>query len=53
MRSKGEWVRDLIEVRGASLLFLPACSPIEEAFSKIKALLKKATACTSEALSRR
>jgi transposase len=45
---KGERVRDLVEARGAQLLFLPAYSPdfspIEEAFSKIKALLKKAAA---------
>jgi transposase len=40
---KGERVRELIEGRGCSLLFLPPYSPefspIEEAFSKIKALL--------------
>jgi transposase len=51
---KGQRVRDLVEARGASLLFLPAYSPdfspIEEAFSKIKALLKKAAARTREAL---
>jgi transposase len=45
---KGERVRELVEARGAQLLFLPAYSPdfspIEEAFSKIKALLKKAAA---------
>ena len=39
---KGERVRELIEGRGCSLLFLPPYSPdfspIEEAFSKIKAL---------------
>jgi transposase len=43
---KGERVRELIEGRGCSLLFLPPYSPdfspIEEAFSKIKALLRKA-----------
>jgi transposase len=43
---KGERVRELIEERGCSLLFLPPYSPdfspIEEAFSKIKALLRKA-----------
>ena len=51
---KGDRVKDLIEARGATLLFLPAyspdLSPIEEAFSKIKALLKKAAARTREAL---
>jgi transposase len=39
-------VRELIEARGAHVLFLPThlpdLSPIEEAFSKIKALLEKA-----------
>jgi len=38
---KGEKVRELIEARAASVIFLPAYSPdfnpIEEAFSKIKA----------------
>jgi transposase len=51
---KGQRIKELIEARGASLLFLPAYSPdfspIEEAFSKIKALLKKAAARTREAL---
>lgn len=51
---KGERVRELIEARRAILLFLPAYSPdfspIEEAFSKVKALLKKAAAHTREAL---
>ena len=41
---KSEKVRELIEVRGCELIFLPAYSPdfnpIEEAFSKIKAHLK-------------
>ena len=40
---RGERVRELIEARGCSLLFLPPYSPdfspIEEAFSKLKALL--------------
>jgi transposase len=44
----------LIEERGAKLCFLPSYSPdfnpIEEAFSKLKALLKKAQARTREAL---
>lgn len=47
---KGDKVRELIEAKGAEVLFLPAYSPdfnpIEEAFSKIKALLKKAAART-------
>ncbi len=51
---KGERVRELIEGRGCSLLFLPPYSPdfspIEEAFSKIKALLRKAAARAREAL---
>jgi transposase len=51
---KGDKVRELIEAKGAEVLFLPAYSPdlnpIEEAFSKIKALLKKAAARTREAL---
>jgi transposase len=51
---KGDRVRELIEERGCSLLFLPPYSPdfspIEEAFSKIKALLKKSAARTRGAL---
>ena len=52
---KGERVRELIEGRGCELLFLPAYSPdllnpIEEAFSKVKALLRKAQARTRRAL---
>jgi transposase len=47
-------VRRLIEERGAKLWFLPSYSPdlnpIEEAFSKVKALLKKAAARMHEAL---
>jgi transposase len=47
-------VRDLIEERGCELLYLPAYSPdynpIEEAFAKIKNLLRKAAARTKEAL---
>jgi transposase len=51
---KGKWVRDLIEERGppavapSELLSRP--EPIEEAFSKVKALLRKAKARTLEAL---
>ena len=51
---KGERVRELVEARGCELLFLPAYSPdlnpIEEAFSKVKALLRRAEARTREAL---
>jgi len=47
-------VRELIEARGCELLYLPSYSPdynpIEEAFSKIKDLLRKAAARTKEAL---
>jgi transposase len=47
-------VTELIEVRGAQLLFLPSYSPdlnpIEEAFSKIKELVRKVRARTREAL---
>jgi transposase len=42
---KGERVRELIEGRGCELIYLPPyspdLSPIEEAFSKIKGLLRK------------
>jgi transposase len=51
---KGARVRQLIEARGCELLFLPAyspdCSPIEEAFSKLKAVLRRIGARTREAL---
>jgi transposase len=51
---KSEKVKQLIESRAASVIFLPAYSPdfnpIEEAFSKIKAILKKTAARTREAL---
>ena len=51
---KTEGVRELIESRGCEVWFLPSYSPdmnpIEEAFSKVKALLKKASARTKEAL---
>lgn len=51
---KGQKVRELIEARGCQLVFLPAYSPdfspIEEAFSKIKAVLRKIGARTHEAL---
>nr|MDQ3834115.1 transposase [Actinomycetota bacterium] len=51
---KTEKVRELIEARGADLVFLPSYSPdlnpIEEAFSKIKALVRKEGARTRGAL---
>jgi len=51
---KGERVRELIQDRGCELLYLPPYSPdlnpIEEAFAKLKALLRKAGARTREAL---
>jgi transposase len=47
-------VRELLEGRGADLVFLPSYSPdmnpIEEAFSKIKQLVRKAGARVREAL---
>jgi transposase len=47
-------VRELVEGRGCELLFLPPYSPdlnpIEEAFSKVKGLLRRARARTREAL---
>jgi transposase len=49
-----EKVRELIEGQGADLVFLPSYSPdlnpIEEAFSKIKQLVRKVGARTREAL---
>jgi transposase len=51
---RGARTRELIEARGAELWFLPGYSPdlnpIEEAFSKLKALLRTAAARTHEAL---
>jgi transposase len=51
---KGERVRALIESAGWELLYLPPYSPdfspIEEAFSKVKGLLRKAEARSREAL---
>jgi transposase len=47
-------IRDLIEARGAELVFMPSYSPdlnpIEQAFSKIKNILRKLGARTHEAL---
>ncbi len=51
---KGQRVRELIEGRGCELMYLPPYShdlnPIEEAFAKLKALLRRAGARTREAL---
>jgi transposase len=51
---KGGRVKELIEERGCELMYLPPYSPdlnpIEEAFAKIKALLRNAGARTREAL---
>ena len=47
-------IRELIEVRGAELVFVPSywpdLNPIEQAFSKIKNILRKLGARTHEAL---
>ena len=51
---RGDRVRELVEARGCELLFLPPYSPdfspIEEAFSKLKALLRKVQARARGAL---
>jgi transposase len=51
---KGSGVRELIEQRGCELLYLPPYSPdlnpIEEAFAKLKALVRRAGARTRDAL---
>ena len=51
---KGSRIRELIDARGCELLYLPPYSPdfnpIEEAFSKVKGLLRRAEARTREAL---
>ncbi len=51
---KGERVKELIEQRGCELLYLPPYSPdlnpIEEAFSKVKRILRKIESRTREAL---
>ena len=51
---KSAWVRELIEEKGCQLWLLPSYSPdfnpMEEAFSKVKNLLRKAKARTLEAL---
>ena len=51
---KGQGARQLIEAAGAALLFLPPYSPdfnqIENAFAKLKALLRKAAERTVDGL---
>jgi transposase len=51
---KGSRVRELIEGRGCELIYLPPYSPdlnpIEEAFAKLKALLRKTEARSREVL---
>jgi transposase len=51
---KGERIRELLESAGCELLYLPPYSPdfspIEEAFSKVKCLIRKAEARSREAL---
>ena len=51
---QGTGVKEAIEARGCRLLFLPTYSPdfspIEEAFSKLKTLLRRVGARTREAL---
>lgn len=51
---KSAWVRELIEGKGCQLWFLPPYSPdynpIEQAFSKVKNLLRKAKSRTLLAL---
>ncbi len=51
---KGQRVRELIEERGCELIYLPPYSPdlnpIEEAFGKLEALLRRAAARSHEAL---
>ncbi len=51
---KQEVVRELIEARGCELILLPTyspdLSPIEELFSKVKTMVRKANARTQDAL---
>ena len=51
---KGSRIRELLEERGCELLYLPPYSPdlnpIEEAFSKIKGILRKVGARSRESL---
>jgi transposase len=49
---KSQRVKELIEERGCDLMYLPPysadLSPIEEAFAKLKGILRKAQACSRE-----
>jgi transposase len=51
---KPDRIRQLVDAAGCELVFLPAYSPhlcpIEEAFSKLKALMRAVAACTRAAL---
>jgi transposase len=51
---KGGRVKEIVEARGCELLYLPPYSPdfnpIEQAFSKIKGLLRRARARTRKSL---
>ena len=51
---KGGRVREILETRGCELLYLPPYSPdlnpIEQAFSKVKGLMRRAESRTREAL---
>ncbi len=51
---KGGRIKEIVEARGCELVYLPPYSPdfnpIEQAFSKIKGLLRRAEARTREAL---
>lgn len=51
---KGEYIRHLVEEAGCEILYLPTYSPdlnpIEEAFAKIKAILRRAEARAREVL---
>ncbi len=51
---KGGRVREIVEGRGCELAYLPPYSPdlnpIQQAFTKLKALLRRAGARTKEAL---
>ncbi len=51
---KGSRVKEIIEDRGCDLLYLPPYSPdfnpIEQAYSKVKGLLRRAQARTRESL---
>jgi transposase len=52
---KGQRIKELIEERGCELVYLPPYSPdlnlIEEAFSKVKRLLRETEARTRKGLS--